>query len=274
MAGFSRERNPKTWKDMSVDYRLFFVFHGSMMVLMMVGGELSLRQEVFIVTGLVAILLAISMKHRERSNWHWPGIGGKDVLSAIGAAVTVAFFLFAVTPLFPPFSARILPWYLAGANIGMFGILSALKLVYGSEVNFLLHCTTVNQYGQEIPLLSEIPKPKLVEAAWKKVARGIYFVAFVLVWIAGVASFYLTGVSLKNGSPVPTPTQTEPLADHGKTVYITPAEKQRIDRLQMVSWMAIPVVLSGLPLHFIAGVKLFGDAPTLPEYFRKKRVGA
>ncbi|HEV8491728.1 MAG TPA: hypothetical protein VGR76_05630 [Candidatus Angelobacter sp.] len=42
----------------------------------------------------------------------------------------------------------------------------------------------------------------------------------------------------------------------------------------MVSWMAIPVVLSGLALHFIVGVKLFGDAPTLAEYFRKKRFGA
>lgn len=274
MAGFSRERNPKTWKDMSVDFRLFFVFHGSMMVLMMMGGELSLRQEIFIVAALVAILVFIAMKHRTRSNWHWPGIGGKDVLFAIGIAVTVTFFLFAATPIFSPLNARMLPWYLAGANIGMFSILGALKLVYGSEVDFLLHCTAVNQYGQEFPLLSEIPKPKLIEAAWKKVARGIYFVAFLLVWIAGVVSFYLTGLALKSGSPVPTATQTEPLANHGKTMYITPAEKQRIDRLQMVSWMAIPVVLSGLALHFLAGVKLFGDAPTLPEYFKKKRVGA
>jgi hypothetical protein len=274
MFGYSRKRNPKTWKDMSVDFRLLFVFHGSMMVLMMTGGGLSLLQEVFIVATLVAILVSISMRHRARTNWHWPGVGDKDVLSAIGAAVAIAFFLFGATPLFPPLSPRILPWYLAGINIGIFGILSALKLVHASEVDFLLHCTTVNQYGQEIPLLSEIPERKIVEADWQKVARGIYLVAFLLVWIAGVASFYFDGASFKSGSAVPTATQTEPLTDHGKTVYITPAEKQRIDRLKMVSWMTMPVVLIGLVIHFIVGVKLFGDAPTLADYIKKKHSGA
>jgi hypothetical protein len=58
-------------------------------------------------------------------------------------------------------------------------------------------------------------------------------VVFMLVWVAGVASFYFSGTAFKNGSPEPTATQTQPLTDHGKTVYVTPTEKQRVDELQL-----------------------------------------
>ena len=257
---------------MSVDFRLMFAYHGSMMVMMVAGGGLSLQQEILITTVLVTVLVSVSLRHRARVGWHWPGANGKDVLGAIGSATLIAFFLFSATPLFP-LSPQVFPWYLACGGIGAFGILSALKVVSGTESDFLLHCTVVDQYGQNIPRFSELPKPKIVEARWKKIARGVYVGAFMLVWITGVLSSYAFGTSFKNGSPVPTATQTESLQNHGKTVYVTPVEKQRIDRLQMASWFFIPVVLFGLILHFIVGVKLYGSAPTLPEYFGTKRSG-
>jgi hypothetical protein len=272
MSHNTQRRNQQDWKNMSVDFRLMFAYHGSMMVLMMAGVGLSLQQEVLIVVALVAVLVSIAVRHRARNGWHWPGANGKDVLTAIGTAIFVAFFLFGATPLFP-IDSQVLPWYLAGAGIGTFGILSALKIASGTETDFMLHCTVIDQYGQEIPRLCEIPKPRVVEARWKKMARGAYFCAFMLVWIAGVLSFYAFGVSFKNGSPVPTATQTQPLQNHGKTVYVTPAEKQRIDRLQVASWLSIPVILFGLFLHFIVGVKLYDNAPTLFEYLKLKRSG-
>ena len=243
-----------------------------MMVMMMAGVGLSLQQEILITTALVTVLVSISLRHRARVGWHWPGAKGKDVFYAMGTAILVAFFLFSATPLFP-LSPQVLPWYLAGGGIGTFGILSALKIASGTETDFLLHCTVIDQYGREIPRLCELPEPKVVEARWKKMARGVYSGAFLVVWIAGVLSFYTFGVSFKNGSPVPTATQTQELQNHRKTVYVTPAEKQRIDRLQMASWLFIPVILFGLFLHFIVGVKLYGNASTLPEYFGTKRSG-
>lgn len=247
---------------MSVDFRLMFAYHGSMMVMMMAGVGLSLQLEIFITIVLVAVLVSISLRHRALFGWQWPGANARDILSAIGTAIFVAFFLFSAAPLFP-IDSQILPWYLAGAGVGTFGILSALKIASGTETDFMLHCTVIDQYGQEVPRLCEIPKPRVVEARWKKIARGVYLGAFLLLWIAGVLSFYTFGASFKNGSPVPTATQTEALQNHGKTVYVTPVEKQRIDRLQMASWLFIPLILCGLILHFIVGVKLYSSTSTL-----------
>jgi hypothetical protein len=68
---------------------------------------------------------------------------------------------------------------------------------------------------------------------------GLLLTAFMLVWVCGVASFYFFGTAFKNGSPEPTATQTEPLEDHGKTVYVTPTDKRRVHALQLVSWVGV-----------------------------------
>jgi hypothetical protein len=68
-----------------------------------------------------------------------------------------------------------------------------------------------------------------------------------------------------------TATQSEPLTDHGNTVFISHAEKQRIDHFQLASWVGVPLVLvGGVILHFVVGVKLFPNAPTFSEYFSEK----
>jgi len=70
---------------------------------------------------------------------------------------------------------------------------------------------------------------------------------------------------------MPTATQSEPLTDHGKTVYVTSAEKQRIHYFQLASSVGIPLILvSAVILHFVVGVKLFSNAPTLSEYWAKR----
>jgi hypothetical protein len=85
-----------------------------------------------------------------------------------------------------------------------------------------------------------------------------------------VFAFYSFGTAFKNGSPEPTITRTERLENHGKTVYVTPSEKQRIHLLQLVSGIGFPVVLlGGAILHFVVGVKLFQNTPTLAEYLNR-----
>jgi hypothetical protein len=159
---------------------------------------------------------------------------------------------------------------LAGFGIGLFGILQALKVVYPSEAEFPSNCKIIDQYGREIEPIQERSPAQPSGPAWKRVTKTTYTVVFMLLWICGVASFYFFGAAFKGGSPEPTATQTEPLEDHGKTVYVTPTEKQRVHALQLVSWVGVPVVLiSGAILHFVMGVKLFPNAPTLSEYLNR-----
>ena len=251
---------------MSVDFRLMFVYHGSMMVMMFLGQTLSRGQEILFTVVLVGILVSISLKHRARSNWHWPCIGMKEVLSAVATAVLITFFLWGASSFSPTLPPGILPWFLAGAGIGTFGILSSLKIVYASEADFLAQCRTIDQYGREIPRASVLRAPKMVEERWKRILRGIYTVAFFVVWILGVLSFHFDGRAFNGGSPVPTATQTEPMTEHGKTVYVTPAEKQRVDHLWMVSWVGFPCLIAGgLILHFVVGVKVFSNYSNIAE---------
>jgi hypothetical protein len=266
------QRYPKKWKEMSLDFKLMFAYHGCMMALFIAGQTLSIREEILFASVLVIVLAAISIKHRKATNWRWPGLRPRDALFAIIAAVAVVVFLFSATPLFPPSDHRVLPWYLAGLGIGTFAILTSLRVVAPSEADYLLECRIIDQYGRQIERASEPAPPKDAEAAWKKVTRGIYTVVFLLVWIASVGSFFFFGTAFRHGSAVPTATQPEPLVDHVKTVYVTRDEKQRIDYLQLISWIGIPSILvSAALLHFVVGVKLFPNAPTLSEYWAERK---
>jgi hypothetical protein len=265
------KRNPRTWKEMSLDFKLMFVYHGCMMILFLSGKMLTLREETFITVAVIGVLISISRRHRRATHWRWPGIRNRDALSAIGATFAVAFFLYSASRLFPPSDHRLLPWYLAGLGIGAFGILSSLRIVYSSEAEFVINCRSIDQYGREIDRAPESPDAKNVEPDWKKIVRGIYATTFILIWIAGVASFLAFGNSYKNGSEAPSGTQTEPLNSHGRTVYITRSEKQRIDDLQLAQWLGVPFILfTGAIIHFLLGVKLVSNVPTLQEYLSRK----
>ncbi len=48
-------------------------------------------------------------------------------------------------------------------------------------------------------------------------------------------------------------------------------EKQRISYLQLASWIGTPVVLiGGFILHFVVGIKLFPNTPTISEYLSER----
>lgn len=256
---------------MSLDFRLMFGYHISMMVMMVAGGSLTVKQELMIAASIAGLIVLLSRHHRQKRHWRWPGVKLLDVLYAAGGIALVSFFLYSATPLFPPNNGNVVPWYLAGIGIGLFGILQSLKIVYAAEAEFVSNCILIDQYGREIELAHEpsIPvEPR--EANWKRVTKAMYSVVFILVWACGVASFYFFGTAFKNGSPEPTISQSEPLEDHGKTVYLTPTEKQRVNVLQLATWISFPVVLlGGAALHFIAGVKLIPNTPTLADYLNR-----
>ena len=265
-------RYPKNWKEMSLDMRLMFGYHISMMAMMVAGGSLTVRQELTIAATIAGLILLVSRYHRQKKHWRWPGIKPVNVLYALGGIFFISIFLYSATPLAPPNNGHIVPWYLAGLGIGLFGILQSLKVVYASEAEFASDCMIIDQYGRELEPPHAPSSAQLSEPIWKRVTKVTYTTVFMFVWVCGVASFYFFGTAFKNGSPEPTATQTEPLEDHGKTVYVTQTDRQRIHALQLVSEVGFPLVLvSGAILHFLVGVKLFPNAPTLSEYLNRRK---
>jgi hypothetical protein len=168
---------------------------------------------------LVVVFTMLSLRHRSAIGWQWEDIKTKDLAIAIGVAVLMVFFLGAGSSMFPASNPRFLPWYLAGFGIGFFNVLSTLKLVRMSESQMLADSRT----GTPEQLSTAITEP--LEPRWHRVARGIYSCLFLLVWIEGVYFFNYFGKTFKSGAPTPTAAQTEPISDHGNTVYITHAQK-------------------------------------------------
>jgi hypothetical protein len=263
------ENYPRKWREMSFDYKLMFVYHGCMMLLFATGGFFTTRQELMFVAVLVASLTTLSLRHRSQVGWRWQGVSNKQIFLALGGVVLVVVFLYAATPLFPPRNSQALPWYLAGLGIGLFNLLSAANLTRASEAQFLADCHE--------PVLSPETAPPIApdhsspaEPSWHRPIRAVYSVLFFAAWLSFVIFFYTDGVAIRDGSSTPTPTRIDFITEHGRDVYITPAQKLLHDRLQTASMLGIPLVLlSGAILHFLVGIKLFPNAPTLAEYLRR-----
>jgi len=238
---------------MSLDCKCMFGYHGCMMALMLLGGSLTLRAMVMVVAALLSSFAIISVVHRIRCGWRWPGVGVKNILG-VGATVLLGgFFIGAVLPRATPSNPAIFPWFAAAAGIVLFGVLSNLRVVYQSEAEFLSFC------GDQPPPPTEAVGDS--EIAWKKTARRAYSGYFLAVWIAGVSFFRAFDSAYQNGSPKPTTERTEPLTDHGHTVYITTHEKRTVTALEYVMMIGIPsAILAGFVLQKRFGIDLNPNA--------------
>lgn len=190
---------PKRWTDMSLELKLMFVYHGCMMLLFIIGGAFSLRQELALTGMLLAVLIAISMRHRRSANWRWQGITAKNVVSVAANAVLMGVLLYAATPLFPPSNPRFLPWYLAGFGIGTFNVLQALRFVHPSEAAFLADCHERN--GQ----IEQATQIEPGDPQWHRIVRASFSIVFLIVWLEFAVFFYYSGKAFRDGSSVPLP---------------------------------------------------------------------
>jgi hypothetical protein len=93
---------PKQWKDMSLEFKMMFVYHGCMMFLFMTGGAFSVHQELMLTGVLLLLLTWISLDHRGSTGWRWQGVKPKNLFFAAGGAVLTGALLYSATPLFPP----------------------------------------------------------------------------------------------------------------------------------------------------------------------------
>lgn len=241
---------PKSWKEMSLDFKLLMIYHLCMMVLFATGQFFTI-QILFAAAGLlIAGAASISIHHRMKSEWHWPGAGIKDVLGAIAGVALGLFFLNAATPRFPPLNPRCFAWYAAGAGILLFSILASLKIVFPSEAEFRKHCGDRQADDPDAPKAPEEPSRN------RKI-RAAFRVYFMLVWILAVCFFWKFNTAYRDGTAAPTAEHTEALSDHGKTVYITADEKAVIGLLKYAVFLGIPSALAaGLFLHFVLKIPM------------------
>jgi len=102
----------------------------------------------------------------------------------------------------------------------------------------------------------------------------VYSGLFFAVWLGFLAFFYYSGTSFRDGSPTATTSQPDAVTEHGKTVYITHGQYVLNTKLKLFASIGIPSILvGGLLIHFLAGVKLYANLPTLNELRAKKAAG-
>jgi len=259
---------PRRWADMSFEFKCLFTYHIAMMAMMAAGSALHLRCKVLIAAAILGGVFFLSIRRRATMDWHWRPPGVARILKAFFGIALVGAFIASATPLFPIKSAAA-SWYLAAFGIGLFGFLRALGITHLAESDFRAECGPID------PAVSK--STGVSDPVWKRVARGAFSVLFLLVWLNGVASFYVFGTTFRTGSPSATATQTEPLVNHGQTVYVAESRKLLVERLQAGMMIGIPIALAiGFVLHFIVEVQLFPNTPTLSQIrsrgaFRKVR---
>src|SRR5262245_26817102 len=101
LSDFPFERYPRTWGEMSYDFKLMFFYHGTMMVLFAAGQTLSLATDVIIAVVVLSACVVLAVRHRRRTPWVWRGISLSRLLGAAATVLLGGLFLSAAVPLFP-----------------------------------------------------------------------------------------------------------------------------------------------------------------------------
>jgi hypothetical protein len=254
---------PRRWSEQSLDFRLFFIWEAALMATMILGSAglfKNIPAAMFygaIAAGAV-VVISLSIANRRRQNWRWPGVTAGDVLKTIGAGALMALFFYVAFRNLPQARSSV-PMILFGAAIAAMNVLTMLKLVQPSEIDFQSHChDPLSPPAIAVPATPAEP----AEPRWKRVVRGAYGVAFLAVWLEAMAFFYVHENYVRDGARHPTVTQTETINEHGTIVYLTPEQKHFDDMLQASMFTGIPaIMLGGLFSHFVLGVRMFNNWP-------------
>jgi hypothetical protein len=263
---------PKKWKEFSFDYILQYVFGICMFVLCMYGTDLSIKRELLAIILLAVILVSLSQWYRRRMNWRWPGVDANGLLNATISLLVACTYEYAVIPFAPLSDPRLLPANLVGLMIFALILLRSLNVVEPFKVDFLRQCaaTSVPDHGASldtgtVPVVTEDP-------FWKRSVRTVYGAVFHLVWFDSAAFLYFFGIAMRNGSPKPTPMQTDLLIISAKDLYVQHGQKILIYSLLAVYLVGMAsVMLSGLIIHFFLGVRLYPKMTTFQDWRRQRQ---
>jgi hypothetical protein len=222
-----------------------------MMALFAAGPAISWGVKLGIASTIATAMVVFSVRERRSAGWRWMGAGAGRILFALFTTAMIALFLFVAATSASPLDTVFLAWFLIGLAIGLMNVLTVLRIVRISQAEIEMDCRLAAGF-------KPVPSPPDTEPTWKKVARTVHSIVFVLVWLAGIAAFYMRGKSVREGSPGWTPTHTDRLVEHGQAIYVTPEQTHLIGLLDTVTAIGIPlVVATAFALHFLVGVRLF-----------------
>jgi uncharacterized protein YbjT (DUF2867 family) len=139
------------------------------------------------------------------------------------------------------------PWALACVGIGVFYVLSTLRLVRMAEQDFIADC-------RDEEVADDAPPP---DPRWKAVVRVVFYAAFLAVWLQGVTAIYLFSSTFEAGSPQATADRSAPLVNHGVTRYVTAAEKELVDQMLAAMMIGIPsAIAAAFFIQFVLRIRL------------------
>lgn len=248
---------PRTWSEMSFEFKGMFAYHLSMMVMMLAGRSLAFIEQIAIAAGIAMIVTVASVVRRLRHKWRWQGLTPLRSAGAVLMVVLMAYFVFASAggalqsqgfALNRPFALG--AWVLGAAGLGLFMVLNILRITHLSEKVFLEEC------GDQALEPTPAPPP---EPRWKSITKYVFAAAFLAVWLGAVTFFYINDRTLRSASPVPTVEQTVPMNNKGVTVYVKPAEMRLRDQLQGFMFIGIPAAIAtAFFLHFVLRIRFDG----------------
>ncbi len=249
------EDYPRTWSEMSFEFKGMFAYHLSITVMVIASGWLTPIEETLIAAALMLAIAVASFIRRLRHEWHWQGVTALRAAGAVLVAVLTGYFLFATSGLALQAQGLELdrpyawsPFILAGLGIGVFIVLNVLRITHLSEKAFREECGDQGLQPQPAPP----PEPR-----WKVITKYVFIAAFLAVWLEGVTFFYVYDRTIRAGSPTPTVERSVAFKNKGVTVYITSAEKQLIDQLQRFMFVGIPAVMAAsVFLHFVLKIRI------------------
>lgn len=266
MALFDRPQFTRTqWSDYSLDYKLFFVWEGSLFAAIIFsrpGTFDGLSDAAFYgpALGWLAILSLTAVRNRTARNWRWPGLSPSDAAKALLVGALMAAFLVVFMHDLLPVRHQTAPMIAFAVSIGVFNVLSSLKLVQIRQDEFERYCVENGSVSTGARSDSEADKP--IDPLWKRALRGAFSALFILIWLEAMAFFYFHQRFVEEGTQQPTATRTHSVNEHGTFVYLTDDQAQLDSLLQTLMMIGIPtILLSGLALHFVVGVPLFGNMP-------------
>jgi hypothetical protein len=139
----------------------------------------------------------------------------------------------------------------AGLSIALFSTLTNLRVIRMSKADFEADCR-----GASAPHTSTVTTH--TEPAWKRWARAVFSALFTLVWLDGVSFFYVHRTSVRDGSTIPTAMHSVRLVEHGRVIYIRPAQEQLRSILQTIAMTGGPLMaMSALVPQYLIGVRLY-----------------
>ncbi len=246
---------PRRWSEMSLDFKAMFVSHGAIMVMFLIGGALTVPVELSVEGAMVTAVAILSVANRRANRWRWRGAGVKQYLAAVLSIAAAALVAGVGEVLNWPLNPQLFPWYLGLLNIALFNVLASLRLVRMAQAEFVADCVGGDAAAQNPTAISD-EQPK-----WKKTVIIVHRTFFIAIWLEFMAFFYEFGITFRSGSPSPTVTQTEPLANHSAVVYITAQQKLLVDVLMTIGMVGIPVVILSAFLLQALGIRVLGNVP-------------